>query len=54
MLNLISWIALGVGLISSIIIADVIKHLQMMKVMNIVWPINGWFLGPLALWAYFK
>ncbi|MFD1019303.1 DUF4396 domain-containing protein [Thalassobacillus hwangdonensis] len=22
--------------------------------MNIVWPINGWFLGPFALWTYFK
>src|SRR5699024_6597594 len=55
MLVLISWIALGIGLVSSlIIIVDVIKHPQMMKVMNIVWPINGWFLGPVALWTYFK
>src|SRR5690625_4401099 len=55
MLVLISWIALGIGLVSSlIIIVDVIKHPQIMKVMNIVWPINGWFLGPLALWTYFK
>src|SRR5699024_5693586 len=55
MLVLISWITLGIGLVSSlIIIVDVIKHPQIMKVMNIVWPINGWFLGPLALWTYFK
>ncbi len=22
--------------------------------MNVVWPINGWFFGPIALWTYFK
>lgn len=55
MLAIISWIALGVGLLCSIIITvDVIKHPQMMKVMNFVWPINGCFLGPFALWTYFK
>lgn len=55
MLVVISWIALVIGLASSIIIIiDVIKHPQMMKIMNIVWPINGWFLGPFALWTYFK
>src|SRR5699024_10976767 len=55
MLVLISWITLGIGLVSSLIITvDVIKHPQIMKVMNIVWPINGWFLGPVALWTYFK
>src|SRR5699024_384304 len=42
-------------LISSlIIIIDIIKDLQKMFIMNIVWPINGWFLGAVALWTYFK
>ncbi|MFD1174445.1 DUF4396 domain-containing protein [Oceanobacillus picturae] len=55
MLTTISWIALSIGIISSaIIIVDIIKHPQHMKVMNLVWPINGWFFGPFALWAYFK
>ncbi|UOQ95154.1 DUF4396 domain-containing protein [Halobacillus shinanisalinarum] len=55
MLTLISWIALGIGFIcSAIIVVDVIKHPQMMKIMNFVWPINGWFFGPFALWTYFK
>jgi hypothetical protein len=27
-------------------------HHQEMPVMNIVWPITAWYLGPLALWAY--
>lgn len=55
MLATISWIALGIGLVSSIIIIfDIIKHPQQMTIMNVVWPINGWFLGPIALWTYFK
>ncbi|MCA0969226.1 DUF4396 domain-containing protein [Halobacillus litoralis] len=55
MLAIISWIALGLGILSSIIITvDIIRHPQMMKIMNIVWPINGWFFGPFALWTYFK
>src|SRR5699024_8896126 len=37
----------------TIIVAG-IKHPQIMKVMNRVWPIIGWLLGPLALWTYFK
>ncbi|WP_242705618.1 DUF4396 domain-containing protein [Pontibacillus sp. ALD_SL1] len=51
----ISWIALIIGLLSSlIIIVDVIRHPQMMAIMNVVWPINGWFLGPFAVWSYYK
>ncbi|MBP1948622.1 DUF4396 domain-containing protein [Virgibacillus litoralis] len=55
LLTIISWIALTMGLISSfIIVIDVIRYPQMMKIMNVVWPINGWFFGPFALWTYFK
>ncbi|MFC2947751.1 DUF4396 domain-containing protein [Virgibacillus sediminis] len=55
MLTTISWIALSIGLICTIIIAiDIIRHPQMMKIMNVVWPINGWFFGPFAVWAYYK
>ncbi|WP_240375135.1 DUF4396 domain-containing protein [Bacillus piscicola] len=55
MLTVISWIALGIGLLCSVIIVvDVIRHPQMMTIMNVVWPINGWFFGPFALWTYFK
>jgi Domain of unknown function (DUF4396) len=46
---------LGIGLLSSLIIlTDVIKHPQKMKIMNVVWPINGWFFVPIALWTYYK
>ncbi|QWC23698.1 DUF4396 domain-containing protein [Bacillus haikouensis] len=55
MLTTISWIFLGMGLLSSLIILmDVWKHPQKMTIMNVVWPINGWFFGPIALWTYFK
>ncbi len=55
LITIISWIALIIGLICSLIIViDVIRHPQMMKIMNVVWPINGWFFGPFALWTYFK
>lgn len=55
MLAIISWIALGIGILCSIIIIiDVTKHPQEMKVMNFVWPINRWFFGPFALWTYFN
>lgn len=55
MLETISWIALSLGLVSSlIIIIDLFRHPQHMAVMNLVWPLNGWFLGPFAVFAYFK
>lgn len=55
MLTTISWIALIIGTISSIIILiDVFRHPQMMWIMNLVWVINGWFFGPIAIWTYYK
>ncbi|MDW0111121.1 DUF4396 domain-containing protein [Sporosarcina aquimarina] len=55
MLELISWIALAIGLLSSLIIlVDVSRHPQKMAIMNVVWSLNGWFFGPVALFAYFK
>jgi len=54
-LTIISIIALAIGLVSSlVIIVDVTRYPQQMAIMNVVWPINGWFLGPIAIWTYFK
>ncbi|KGP71085.1 DUF4396 domain-containing protein [Pontibacillus yanchengensis] len=54
-LEIISWVALAIGILSSLVIlVDVIRHPQMMQIMNVVWPINGWFFGPFAVWAYYK
>ncbi len=54
-LNLISKIFIIVGIISSLIITiDLLKHPQKeMKIMNLVWPINGLWAGVFGLWAYF-
>lgn len=32
----------------------VLRHRQMMKVMEWVWPITALYLGPVALWAYLR
>ncbi|WLR47116.1 hypothetical protein LC065_16535 [Halobacillus litoralis] len=54
-MSTISVIALAIGLLCSLIITiDILRHPQMMKIMNVVWPINGWFMGPVALWTYYK
>lgn len=53
-LNTIAIIWIIIGIISAIIlIFDVIKHPQQMKIMDAVWPINALWGGPLILWAYF-
>ncbi len=52
-LDLISYIAIGLGILSALIIfVDVIKNPQPMKIMSIVWPIQGLYLGPFAIWFY--
>ncbi len=39
--------------IFSIIAGDMIAgHPQRMAIMNLVWPINALYLGPIAVWAY--
>ncbi|RDI45545.1 DUF4396 domain-containing protein [Falsibacillus pallidus] len=53
LLTTISYIALALGIISALIILiDIIKNPQPMGIMNIVWPINGLYLGPFGIWAY--
>ena len=56
-MGLLNQIAIGwiiIGFLSAIIILiDVIRHPQAMKIMNAVWPINALWGGPLILWGYF-
>ncbi|MCG8398217.1 DUF4396 domain-containing protein [Bacillus atrophaeus] len=40
------------GLSFFIILVDVIRHPQKMKIMSVVWPIQGLYLGPFAIWFY--
>ena len=41
---------------SAFVIYDILKkkHVQKMKIMNIVWPITVWYLGPFGIYAYSK
>ena len=52
----ISWIFLGIGLLSSIIIyVDInMGRYQGMPIMNVCWPITALYSGPIALFMYFK
>ena len=44
-----------ISLICSLVIAiDLIFHPQKMWIMNLVWPLTAFYLGPLGLFAYFK
>lgn len=55
LIRIISIIAVSAGVLSALIILiDVIRHPQEMPIMNIVWPINGLYLGPFAIWFYWK
>ena len=44
----IGWIVIGI-LSAVIILIDVIRHPQAMKIMDAVWPINALWGGPLIL-----
>ena len=54
-LHALSWSALGIGLICSLVTAaDVMRHPQHMWIMDVVWPTTALFGGPLTLWLYFR
>lgn len=55
MLHSISvWFLVLSGISFLIIALDPWKRPQMMKIMNLVWPITALYFGPLALWTYFS
>lgn len=54
-INIISWISLIIAIICFIVVLiDIIKHPQKMKIMNIVWPVTMLFGSIIWLAAYFK
>jgi hypothetical protein len=56
-LTVISWIYIGVGLLSAaLIIADIymLGYREHMKIMEAVWPLTALYAGPLALLAYVR
>ena len=56
-LTTIAWIALGIGFASALVIAcDIFLrgYRLRMGIMEAVWPITGLYLGPLAIWGYYR
>jgi len=52
----VAWAAVSLGVLSSIVITLDLprRERQMMFVMNLVWPINALWAGPIGLWAYWR
>ncbi len=55
-LTVIAWIymAMAVSCAAIMLFDTFSRHRQMMKVMEWVWPITALYLGPIALYGYFK
>ena len=54
-LHVLAWLALATGFVSAGAIAVwVVQHPRKMTVMNIVWPVSGLYLGPIALWLLYR
>jgi hypothetical protein len=54
--ELVSWVALGLGFASAlVIVADIVVlgNRQHMAIMDLAFPLTALYLGPIALWAYF-
>jgi hypothetical protein len=54
-IQIIAYVYLVIGFASALyIVYDIVRghHRQNMPIMNRVWPITVWYLGPLALWTY--
>ncbi|GAA1801148.1 DUF4396 domain-containing protein [Luedemannella flava] len=56
-LTVVAWAALATGLVCALaVIIDIrgLGYRQRMPIMGWVWPVNAVYLGPLALWAYYR
>lgn len=54
-LDALAWASLSLcSACSLIILVHELRRPQKMMIMNIVWPITALYLGPVALWSYFK
>jgi hypothetical protein len=54
--ELLAWASLATGFASSlVIVADIVLlgNRQHMAIMNLVFPLSGLYMGPVAVWAYF-
>lgn len=54
-LTVFSWVALGSAFASATWLAvEQVRHPQRMWIMDIVWPVTALYMGPVAIWAYYK
>lgn len=54
-LTVLAWCGLAAGFgCAGAILVDVYRHRQPMPVMEAVWPITAFYLGPVALWGYLR
>lgn len=54
-LTILAWVALASGFASAgWLLMEQIRHPQRMWIMDLVWPITALYMGPLAIWAYYK
>lgn len=54
-LTMLSWVALGSAFACAMWLAlEVARRPQRMWIMNVVWPVTALYMGPLALWAYYR
>ena len=54
--EIVSWVAVSLGILSAILVTLDLprRRPQMMYVMNLVWPINALWAGPLGIWMYWQ
>jgi hypothetical protein len=54
-LHLLAWFSLLICIASAVwIMVDEFRSPQKMWIMNVVWPITGLYMGPLAIWLYWR
>lgn len=54
-LDTLSWVALGAAFASALyLIVSVLRRPQGMAIMNVVWPVTALYMGPFAVWAYYR
>ena len=54
-LHLLAWIYLITSFVcAACLVVDELYHPQHMWIMNVVWPVNALYWGPVAVWAYYR
>jgi len=52
-LTAVSWVSVGLGFLTmSAVAADVFRHPQHVKIMNVVWPVTALYTPVIGWWLY--